>query len=38
MQHIATAAVTPHRAKSGPPRQGSSAGTMTAVQMGRKPL
>jgi hypothetical protein len=38
MQRIATAAVTPHWAKSGPPRQGASAGTMTVVKIGRKPL
>jgi hypothetical protein len=38
MPRIATAAMTPNRAKSGPPRQGAPAGTMTVVGIGRKPV
>jgi hypothetical protein len=38
MPRIATAVVTPRRAKNGLPRQGSPAGAITTVQIGRKPF
>ncbi len=38
MQRIVTDTATLHRAKIGPPRQGSPARAMMVVQIARKPL